>query len=241
MNPDDFLLIYSTKGIEYLIAVVFLIGFIPFWRFVHASGKRQSAMVTRVVERVNSLVAGFLVPEQVYFHPGHAWVKLAGNDLVTVGMSDFAQKLVGKPETIQLPEVGSHLEQGETGWRLALDSKVIDMLSPVEGQVVAINEQVLADPDHITQDPYGAGWLLKVKAPKLVANRKNLLSGDLARKWMEGVGESLWMRTSLALGPLSQDGGMPIQGMARSMDQERWDQIAREFFLTADQKTETGV
>jgi glycine cleavage system H protein len=240
MNPDDFLLIYSAKGIEYLIALGFLIIFIPFWRFVNAPGERQPAIVNRVVERVSSLVEGFLVPEQVYFHPGHAWVKLAGNNLVTVGMSDFAQKLLGKPETIQLPEVGSLLKQGERGWGLALDSKVIDMLSPVEGQVVAINERVFTDPDHINQDPYGEGWLLQVKAPKLSVNLKNLLSGELARKWMEAVGESLWARMNMALGPVSQDGGIPIQGMARSLDQERWDQIAREFFLTADQEAKAG-
>jgi glycine cleavage system H protein len=236
MNPQDFVSIYAAKAIEYVIAVGFVFAFIAFWRFVNPPRARESRVFAGVAHRMRTLVEGFLVPEQVYFHPGHAWAKLAGDGLVTVGMSDFSQKLVGRPETIQLPDVGSPLKQGERGWRLSQDSKVIDMLSPVEGEVVAINERVLADPEQVNQDPYGEGWLLKVKVPKLSANLKNLLSGDLARKWMEGVGESLWQQTSPALGLVSQDGGIPIQGMARSLDQERWDHIAREFFLTADEE-----
>jgi glycine cleavage system H protein len=70
-----------------------------------------------------------------------------------------------------------------------------------------------------------------VKAPKISANLKNLLSGGLARQWMEGVRESLLARMNYNLGAVSQDGGVLVDGIARNLDRERWDEIAREYFL----------
>jgi glycine cleavage system H lipoate-binding protein len=84
--------------------------------------------------------------------------------------------------------------QGEKGWSLRAGSKTIDMLSPVDGKVVGINEGLLKSPENIGKDPYDKSWLLEVQAPKISANLKNLLSGGLARKWMEGVRESLLAR-----------------------------------------------
>jgi glycine cleavage system H lipoate-binding protein len=149
-----------------------------------------------------------------------------------VGMDDFAQKLVGKIDAIKFPQVGSQVTQGEKGWSLVAGAKTIDMLSPVDGEIIAINESLLSSPEKIGQDPYGQSWLLKVQAPKISANLKNLLSGALARKWMEGVRESLLARMNYNLGAVSQDGGVLVDGIARNIDQEKWDEIAKEFLLS---------
>jgi hypothetical protein len=105
------------------------------------------------------------------------------------------------------------------------------MLSPVDGEIIEINESLLSSPASIGKDPYGQSWLFKVQAPKISANLKNLLSGALARKWMEGVRESLLSRINYNLGAVSQDGGVLVDGIAKNLDRERWDEIAREYFL----------
>ena len=105
------------------------------------------------------------------------------------------------------------------------------MLSPVDGKIIAINENLISSPESIGKDPYGQSWLMKVQAPKISTNLKNLLSGGLARKWMEGVRENLLARMNYNLGAVSQDGGVPVDGIARNLDQERWDEIVREYFL----------
>jgi glycine cleavage system H protein len=74
---------------------------------------------------------------------------------------------------------------------------------------------------------------MKVRAPKISANLKNLLSGGLAQKWMEGVREALLARMNYNIGAVSQDGGMPVDGIARNLDRERWDEIVKEFLLTS--------
>ena len=123
----------------------------------------------------------------VYYHQGHSWAMPEGDNMVKVGIDDFAQKLVGKIDALKLPEVGSQVTQGETGWSLLVGSKSIDMLSPVDGKIVDINEDLLSSPESIGKDPYSQSWLLRVQAPKISANLKNLLSGTTCQK-MDGRG-----------------------------------------------------
>ncbi len=232
MIPHDLLTMYSAKAVEYLIAVAFLILFIPFWRFVNKAKVPEPIAAAEIPRWLGQVVDWFLVPGHVYFHPGHAWARPEEGDLVAVGMDDFAQKLMGRVSAITLPEIGSQLGQGEKGWSLSSDSKSVDMLSPVDGTVVAVNDQVMTSPDILNPDPYGNGWLIKVRAPRRTANFKHLLSGTLATRWMEEVCEELRGRISSDLGRLYQDGGLPVEGMGRSLDPSNWDEIAREFFLT---------
>jgi glycine cleavage system H lipoate-binding protein len=166
---------------------------------------------------------------KVYYHQGHSWAIPESGDMVRVGIDDFAQKLVGRIDAITCPPVGSEVTQGKKGWTLLVNSKSIDMLSPVDGTVVGVNEGLLSSPEMISGDPYGESWVMKVQARKLSANLRNLVSGGTARKWMEEVSANLLSRANYHLGPVSQDGGAPVDGIARSLDRERWDEIAREF------------
>lgn len=230
--------IAAAKSQEYLIAVFFLVAFVFYWRLISAPATSPvpvAEVARRTIAIIGDLVGGFLVPEKLFFHQGHGWLKANRGNVVRVGMDDFAQRLVGRIAFIKLPEMGSTLKQGERGWTLYVDDRAIDMLSPVEGKVVAVNEEVAyLDPQQVNQDPYGKGWLMEVEAPTLAANLTNLLSGELAKKWIERVRESLTSRTGPNLGLVYQDGGLPVDGMANRLDQDHWDEIAREFFLTSE-------
>ncbi|MEK6709605.1 MAG: glycine cleavage system protein H [Nitrospinota bacterium] len=232
MIHHDFLTMYSVKAEEYFIAVSFLLLFIPFWRFVNGTKAAAPAAETGVSRVLGHVADWFVVPDGLGFHPGHAWARADAGKIVTVGMDDFSHKLVGRVSAVRLPEVGARLGQGEKGWSLVWDSKSVDMLSPVDGTVVEVNERAMRSPAALNADPYGEGWLLKVEATRLGANSKSLLSGGFARRWMEEVCQELSGRLSPDLGLLSQDGGLPVEGMARSLDPSDWDRLARKFFLT---------
>lgn len=231
MESFTYVDIFATKGIEYLLVISALLLFIPFWRMV----SRPATAIYEAVEDIIPAISGWfhLPEEKIYYHQGHSWAMPEGDDLVKVGIDDFAQKLVGRIDAIQFPQIGSHVTQGEKGWSLVAGEKSIDMLSPVDGKVVAINENLLSSPGSISKDPYGQSWLMKVQVPKISANLKNLLSGGLARKWMEGVRENLLTRMDYNLGAVSQDGGVPVDGIARNIDRERWDEIIKEYFLVS--------
>lgn len=221
--------IFATKGIEYLLVISGLLFFPFFLRLL----KSPAVAVYREAEHLVSAISDwFRIPsEGVYFHQGHSWASPEGGEVVRVGMDDFAQKMLGKIDAIKFPKVGSQVTQGEKGWSLLVGSKSIDMLSPVDGKIVDINENLLSSPENVSRDPYGQSWLMKVETPKISSNLKNLLSGELAGKWMEGVRENLLARMNYNLGEVYQDGGVPVDGIARNMDREKWDEIVREFFL----------
>jgi glycine cleavage system H protein len=221
--------IFATKGIEYIAVISVLLLFVVFWKMV-------SRPVGAAVEALEGIVPAigqwFHLPlDRVYYHQGHTWAMPEKDNVVKVGIDDFAQKLVGKIDAIRTPQVGAQLVQGEKAWSLQTGSKTIDMLSPVDGKILEVNENLLKSPDGLGRDPYGQSWLMKVEASKKSANLKNLLSGALAGKWMEGVRENLLARMNYNLGAVSQDGGVPVDGIARNLDPQKWDEITKEFFL----------
>ena len=225
--------IYSTKGIEYLIAAVFFFGFLALQGYIlrpaPGRGKSEGALA--------GLPAWFRVPEGYGFHPGHTWMKtdLLSPDhqrLVKVGLDDFAQKLIGRVDAVELPAVGSRLAQGDKGWSLMVDSVAIPMLSPVDGEVVAVNQEVLRSPGILSRDPYGAGWLLKVRSDRVAADTRNLLSGQVARAWMQTSLENLHPTRHEAVGPVLQDGGLPLEGIARVLGGDQWAELAKTHLLT---------
>ena len=237
MEGFSFVDIYATKGIEYLIVIGFLATFVFFCRYLSLRTKEPGP-----ARGPGEHVEWFRVPGEFHFHQGHGWVKTGEENVARVGMDDFAQKLVGRVDSIDLPPVGSRLSQGEKGWVLTADSRAIPMLSPIDGEIVAINEEALRSPDIVNEDPYGKGWLLKVRPERLAANRTGLLAGRLARRWMEETLHGLRLTMGGNLGPLyqdggstlpvHQDGGSPVAGIARALYGEDWVKKVKEHFHT---------
>ena len=241
----DFLSIYPAKLMEYGLAIGYLLLFIPFWRFLQG-GKRaaveaRTATAPRAaVAREAGVPAGatalrptagwFHVPAGVHLHPGHTWARLDTDGLVTVGIDDFAHKLVA-PSAVQLPALGTHVAQGEPALALRDEGASVPMLSPVDGTVVAVNPALKSDAAALA-DSYGAGWLFKVKTPRLAANFRQLHAPAQANRMLEDAGEALVRRMDPELGRLLQDGGTPVHGIARALAGDEWEALAREHFRT---------
>ncbi len=231
--------ITMTKGIEYLIAIAFLMSFILFWRLAMTSARparsRGKERIGELARNLGEMVGGFLVPENVYFHPGHAWAKVDRSGLLSLGIDDFGQKLLGPITAIQTPPVGARVKQGERTWTFQVNGQAIDMLSPVDGEIVAVNNDVLQSPEKIHKDPFGKGWLMMVRNPEKLTNLRGLLSGIQARRWIEGVRTQLLSIANQNLGTVLADAGPLRDGIARTLDSERWMEIAKSHFLTADE------
>jgi glycine cleavage system H lipoate-binding protein len=228
MGSYQYVDIFATKGIEYLFVIGFLLTLVVFWRYLNRSTVLPNAAATA---RLIPTTPWFRMADGLYFHQGHSWARVEDNGTVVVGMDDFAQKLVGEMNTIQLPKPGETVRQGTKAWDLVIDSRSLPMRSPVSGQVVEVNDEVLSSPRVVNADPYERGWLLKVRPKGFKDDVTNLLSGDLARAWMEQTSNMLRTWSSGSLGVVLQDGGLPVQGIARNMSQEKWHEIASEFLL----------
>ncbi|HVN17981.1 MAG TPA: glycine cleavage system protein H [Dongiaceae bacterium] len=182
---------------------------------------------------VPAFVAGFKVPENVRYHAGHTWALSESRELVRVGLDDFASKLIGKIESIALPQRGRWVRQGQKIWTILRDGKSVDMVSPIEGTVTDVNEAVTKDPGLALKDPYGEGWIVKVQAPDSKINFRNLLGGALARMWTEDSALRLRKRMPVAMAAaLAQDGGVAVDDITAHLPNEDWASLTKEFFLS---------
>ena len=178
------------------------------------------------------LVGGFELPANFAYHFGHTWALRESPKLVRVGLDDFAVRLLGDIEQVELPARGRWLRQGEKGWYLSRQGHRFEMLSPIEGEVVEVNPKVVEDPSLLHKDPYGVGWLVAVNAPAADGNLKNLMRGRLAQHWMEESGQALRQHIDPHTGMHLQDGGRSIPDVLSSVPEDRWDAVARDLLLT---------
>ena len=119
-------------------------------------------------------VSGYLVPEGVHYHRGHTWARQIAPDTAVVGLDDFARRLIGPVSRTKLPEPGAWLRSGDHAARLGVGERMAELVSPIEGEVVETNAQLESTPGLASSDPYGRGWLFKIKAPDLARNFGNL-------------------------------------------------------------------
>lgn len=222
----------ATKGIEYVMAIAYLLALIPFWWLI-AREKAGAAPVGDGLSPAQVMRNWFRLPEGLHYHRGHAWAAPDADGLFRVGLDDFAQRLVGRPDAVDLPRKGAIVEPGMPGMKLRFDGQSVPVLSPLGGEVVETNPEVVRDPRVLCDDPYGRGWLMKVRVPRPAAALSNLLSGRTARAWMDEAAGSLSGLMGPALGPVLQDGGVPVSGFARELSPEGWRHIAEELLLTS--------
>ncbi len=128
-------------------------------------------------------IQGYNIPEDLYYDPEHFWVRVEGDEIV-IGMTDFAQKLADEIVYVQLPDEGKKLKKGKKLAKVESGKWLGKIKSPVDGVLVAVNEELETNPGLINQDPYGAGWMYRIKAED-ISQVEDLIHGkDAIEKWM---------------------------------------------------------
>lgn len=176
-------------------------------------------------------VEGYAMPESLYYHQGHTWVAPQEAGVAVVGVDEFVGKLMGKPDSIKFPRVGKRYRQGEKVLSLRRDGKTLDVLCPIDGEIIAINGRAIESPEVLPKEPYGAGWLIMLKTRDLKRNLRNLLFGKFARGWMEESAIQLRSMFAGSLGVVYQDGGLPEEGLATQFSAEDWKKLVKRIFM----------
>lgn len=102
------------------------------------------------------------LPEDLYYHPEHTWARIEGG-IATVGITDHAQKELGDVVFVELPKPGRNLVAGQAFGSVESAKSVSELFSPVAGEVLEVNGALEDSPEVINDDPYGAGWMIKVR------------------------------------------------------------------------------
>jgi glycine cleavage system H protein len=103
-----------------------------------------------------------MFPQELRYMPSHEWAKIDG-DVCTVGISDFAVEQLTDIVFVELKAVGTALSAGKPIGEIESVKSVNDLYAPVDGEIMAVNDAVVKDPSLITAEPYGKGWLVKIK------------------------------------------------------------------------------
>jgi glycine cleavage system H protein len=103
-----------------------------------------------------------MTPEDLLFSKDHEWLRIAG-ETGTVGISDHAQKELGEVVYVELPKVGAKFSAGETFGSIESVKAVSELFLPVSGEVIEINEDLGSGPEKVNEDPYGAGWIIRLR------------------------------------------------------------------------------
>jgi glycine cleavage system H protein len=115
-------------------------------------------------------------PVDLHYTKEHSWVRLEG-DLVVTGITDHAQDALGDLVYVEAPDVGANLMAGDTAGFVESVKTASDIFVPVDGEIVEVNALLEEDPDLVNTDPYGDGWIYKIK-PVAVTDLEELLSAD---------------------------------------------------------------
>jgi glycine cleavage system H protein len=102
------------------------------------------------------------VPEELHYSKDHEWVRVEG-DIAVVGITDYAQNSLGDVVYVELPKVGETFAANESFGSVESVKAVSEVFSPVSGDISATNESLNDEPEKVNQDPYGEGWMIRVK------------------------------------------------------------------------------
>ena len=124
-------------------------------------------------------------PDELRYHPEHDWARVGGDE-ATLGITWYAQNALGDIVHFESPEVGITIAQGESYGEVESVKAVSEVIAPLSGEILAVNGKVVEDPETINEEPYGEGWLIRVRLSD-VGELDELLDADAYRKLLESL------------------------------------------------------
>ena len=126
----------------------------------------------------------YIVPENLYYTKEHEWLKVQG-DTATMGITDYAQKSLHEIVFVDLPEVGRKVKQMESIGTVESVKAVSEIYTPISGEIIEVNTEVNEKPELVNQDPYGKGWIAKIRPENLDRELENLMPPKEYREYLK--------------------------------------------------------
>jgi glycine cleavage system H protein len=176
------------------------------------------------------------MPSGIFFAPSHTWLNLFPSGNVRIGVDDFVLRMMENPQIVLLKKSGTHTKKGEPLFQMKEDSRTLTVRSPIEGEIVELNDSVQDHPEVMKEMLFSDGWAYTVK-PSQLSELTRLFLGEGTRVWIQqelGRLRDFIAGTSQnrSLVPaLLQDGGIPVEGALKSFTDEQCEQFEQQFLL----------
>ncbi len=172
--------LFETKGLEYLLTIVFFLMLIPFWIILNK--KAKPAMATQAVPNIFGNIS--TIPQQFYMALNQIWVQPFEGNQIRLGFNDLISNLVHAEKLIFKKNIGEPIVRGELLAELYSNGKQLKIVSPVSGIVRKTNKSLEDSVSLSNASPYQHGWMMEVEAANWSQDAKSLITPDSVKSWM---------------------------------------------------------
>lgn len=187
-------------------------------------------------DRAASQAAPDLRGTGVFLHRGHTWARYRAEGGVLVGIDDFARRVVGLVDSVELPPPGTSISRGKPAFAVARGNRRVEFVSPVSGLVASVNEVAARTPAALGSDPFDHGWLLDVRPDAPGADFAALIPPAKAAEWQAAEAARLAdfvasnRPTGADVGVTLPDGGTAVEGVMCMLDEASMPLLVSKFF-----------
>jgi glycine cleavage system H protein len=226
--------IFETKGIEYLAIIAFFIILIPFWILLNKQVK-----ISKQIKRIIGILSASIlkIPQGLFFSKNHTWTHLERSGSAAVGLDDLLLHITGTVNFNHLKNPGDMIHKGDLLTEIDQNGKNLRIFSPISGKILASNTLLKENPQLSSEDPYGKGWIYKIKPTNWVAETHSYYLAEEATQWSKKELERFkdFMAVSVekyGANPsltVLQDGGELCDNVLSEMPTEIWKDFQQEF------------
>lgn len=217
-----------------ILVILAIVAFVAVDIVVQAVARRREAATTLqthgAVEANHHFTWNVEVPAGYFLSKGHTWGRVEKDGGLVAGMDDFARQMLGTPDTVELPKVGTALRAGEPMATLYRKGRLAHVPAPADGVVEDVHANVILHPTAVSKDPYGEGWMVRLRPANLGKTLSHLKVAEEAQKFQ--TDEVVRMRAFLDRYPaaaVAADGGTPVEGIVGVLGTDAWDSFRRDF------------
>ena len=193
--------------------------------------KKKAAHLTQRIQHASSPLR---IPGGIFFAPSHTWLSLFPSGNVRIGADDFVLRMMENPTVVFLKNPGTRARKGEPLFQLKEGSRTLTVRSPIDGEIIAENEDVRAHPEMLKEMLFSGGWAYTVK-PERTSELTNLMLGENSRAWIQQELGRLrdflaeTYHSGSAVPVLLQDGGIPFEGALKNATNESFEKFEQQF------------
>jgi glycine cleavage system H protein len=174
--------LFDTKGIEYLIIIGFLLVLVPFWILLN----RPLRPAGLGVKQAGALLLEILrIPQGVFYSANHTWSRLERSGEARIGLDDLLLHITGPVEVRSLRNPGERVKKGEIIAEISRQGKKLGIASPLSGEITGLNSALGRNPGILTEDPYGEGWICRLRPSGWIGETASCYLADEAVEWIK--------------------------------------------------------